>query len=51
MHVTLQITLRLRPGINKVTEETENYTGSVSPLANILSSYRRTCWHLGGERL
>lgn len=36
MHVALPITVRLRAGINKVTEETENYmklgTGSMSPI-------------------
>lgn len=49
MRVTLQITLGLRAGINKVKEEIENYiklgTGSMSSISNILSSYRRICWH------
>lgn len=54
MHVTLQITtLRLRAGINKVTEKPENYIKldirSVSALSSIISSYRCTFWHLGGQ--
>lgn len=54
MHVTLPITtLRLRAGINKVTEKPENYMKlgmrSVSTLSNIISIYRSTSWHLGGK--
>lgn len=55
MHVALQFTLGLRPGINKVKEEIKNYiklgTGSMSYISDILSSYQRTCsqWHQGGK--
>lgn len=54
MHVTLQITtLRLRAGVNKVTEEPENYMKlgmrSMSTLSSVISSYRSTFWHLGAQ--